>query len=403
MENPEQVRIICDLLSGACNPGEIRTLRQCKIHVKTLDRLHANVWINGNEVILGSANASRNGLPVSDEDDRQANIEAAFLSKDPSLAQDIEHWFKNQWKAATEIDNRMIALAEDLWTRRARSAKRGFTPTLLQKIRNSDSSDQFPRLRLVASSGKVSRDTRQFYENEAERYFSVEEWHTFEDWEPFYELAPNAEWTCPPGTVLMDFSGDDFSFTGFWQLIDHAALKRGASQIRLVTKLPHFDGYSLSDEEQQEIRGMLLEHVAQHEGQGAELGFDVNMDFLEFWDADRAALKRKLIDRIVDAARELCRTDRFDQSLTLQAIRMCKGDLEWLSGYTRFVGGGIYEHGNRLKQPINQEIGRSVRAAVGAEVVTDSNGRPARVNVTGEIIQGYTPFASYDPAAVAER
>jgi len=124
----------------------------------------------------------------------------------------------------------------------------------------------------------------------------------------------------------------------------------------------------------------------------------------EFWDADRRpALKRQLVDQVVEAARELCRTGRFDQSLTLQAIRMCKDDPEWLSGYTGFVGGGIYERGNHLKQTINREIGRSVRAAVGAEVVTDGNGRTARVNVDGEIIQGYTPFASYDPAAVAER
>jgi len=35
--------------------------------------------------------------------------------------------------------------------------------------------------------------------------------------------------------------------------------------------------------------------------------------------------------------------------------------------------------------------------------VTDGNGRPARVNVAGEIIQSYTPFASYDPTAVTER
>ena len=175
MENPKQVRIICDLLSGACNPEEIRALRQCKVHVKTLDRLHAKVWINGNEVILGSANASRNGLPVSDEDDRQANIEAAFLSKDPSLAQDIERWFKNQWKAATEIDDSMLDLADDLWRRRERSAKRALTPTLLQKVRNPDPSDQFFRLRLVAYPDEEYSDgAKKFFKEEGSRYYSDE-------------------------------------------------------------------------------------------------------------------------------------------------------------------------------------------------------------------------------------
>ena len=349
-ENPEQVRIICDLLSGACNPGEITALRQRGIRVKTLDRLHAKVWINGNEVILGSANASRNGLPVTDDDARQANIEAAFLSGDPSLSRKMTEWFKNQWRLASEIDADRLAQAEELWERRRHSPGRAFTPTLLQKIRNPDSSDQFSRLRLVASSEELSRVARKFLKDGAERYFSVEEWDTFGAEHPVYELARGSEWKCPPGTVLMDFSGDGFSFTGFWQLRDHAPIEREDSQIRLVTKLPHFEGYSLSDKEQQEIRRMIQAYVEKHGRQGAELEFDVNMDFLEFWDADRLVLKRRLIDRVVDAARELCRTGRFDQSLTLQAVRMCKDDPEWLSGYTRFVGGGIHEHGNHLKQ-----------------------------------------------------
>ena len=411
-ENPDQIRIICDLLIGSCNPGEIKALMQREIHVKTLDHLHAKVWINGNEVILGSANASRNGLPVSDEDARQANIEAAFLSKEPSLAQDLKRWFKNQWKAATEIDDQMLALAEDLWTRRARSAKRALTPTLLQKIRNSDSSDQFSRLCLVAYPDEEYSDgAKKFFKEEGSRYYSDEGQQDFGHELPCYEwygwTAEDREWPAPPGTVLMEFycnsEGDEFTFSGFREVRDCPTIHRENTRLILLTRLPHFDGYSLSRGETKELAKRIQDHVAQHGRHRAELGFDVNMNFLEFWDADRPALKHQLVDQVVEAARELCRTGRFDRSLTLQAIRMCKDDPEWLSGYTGFVGGGIYERGNHLKQTINREIGRSVRAAVGAEVVTDGNGRTARVNVDGEIIQGYTPFASYDPAAVAER
>ena len=39
------VRIICDLLSGACNPDEIESLMNLGVCVRTLDRLE--VWING--------------------------------------------------------------------------------------------------------------------------------------------------------------------------------------------------------------------------------------------------------------------------------------------------------------------------------------------------------------------
>ena len=61
---PASVRVICDLLSGACNPAEIEALRALGVTVKTLDRLHAKVWIGEDDVIVGSANASRNGLPA---------------------------------------------------------------------------------------------------------------------------------------------------------------------------------------------------------------------------------------------------------------------------------------------------------------------------------------------------
>ena len=56
--NRAEVRVICDLLSGACNPNEIEELTRIGVQVKTLDRLHAKVWISGHDVIVGSANAS---------------------------------------------------------------------------------------------------------------------------------------------------------------------------------------------------------------------------------------------------------------------------------------------------------------------------------------------------------
>ena len=408
-ENPEQVRIICDLLSGACNPREITALRRRGIRVKTLDRLHAKVWINGNEIILGSANASRNGLPVTDEDARQANIEAAFLSGDPNLSRKVTKWFKNQWRLASEIDDDRLAQAEELWERRRHSPGRAFTPTLLQKIRNPDSSDQFFRLRLVAYPiGDFSDEVKDFFRDRGARHYSDEQLRNFGDDLPCYQWPQEGpEWTVPSGAVCMDFScepeGEEFSFNGFWQVRDYPTVPLTNCRLTLLRQLPHFEGYSLFSKDEKKIARRIRKHVAQREPEVDERGFYVDMDFLEFWDADRPALKRQLIDRVVDAARELCRTGRFDSSLTLQAVRMCKDDPEWLSGYTRFVGGGIYEHGNHLKQKINREIGRRVRAAVGAEVVTDGNGRSAKVNVAGEIIQSYTPFASYDPAAVAER
>ena len=69
---------------------------------------------------------------------------------------------------------------------------------------------------------------------------------------------------------------------------------------------------------------------------------------------------------------------------------MCKEDPEWLTAYSRFIGGDIYQQGNRQKQRINLEFGRRVKTGVGAEVQKDEHGRRVRENVEGEIIQSYT-------------
>ena len=405
-KNLKQVRIICDLLSGACNPREIRVLMGRGICVKTLDRLHAKVWINGNDVILGSANASRNGLPGTG-DDAKANIEAAFLSEEPSLSQEIARWFDDRWETATKIDDRILALAEDLWTRRARSTKRAFTSTLLKMLRNPDSSDRFFLLRLCAyRNGDISDEAEQYLDNEGRRHYSAEEWQAFGDEQPCYELPLTApEWDCPPGTVVMDFTchieGGSFSFNGFWQVRDCPNVILANTRLILLTKLPHFDGYSLSESEQLEIGGRIQEHVARQANQ-PEIFEYIDMDFLKFWDSERSELKQRVIARVVETAREICRAGKFDRDLTLRAIQLCKKDGPWLADYTRYVGGSIYQHGNHLKQEINREIGRRVRIGVGAEVVTRSNGRPAKVGIADEIIQSYTPFASFDPAAVVE-
>ena len=54
-DRPETARVICDLLSGACNPTEIETLAWHGVTVRTLDRLHAKVWIASGKTIVGSA------------------------------------------------------------------------------------------------------------------------------------------------------------------------------------------------------------------------------------------------------------------------------------------------------------------------------------------------------------
>ncbi len=175
----------------------------------------------------------------------------------------------------------------------------------------------------------------------------------------------------------MDFTcsieGGEFTFNDFWEIrqCPNIELEDADIQLTLLTKLPHFNGYSLSPEEEAAIALKIQETVAELDHETNEFGSYIDKNFLEFWDTERSALRQQLLAQVVEAARELCRTGQFDPSLVLRAIRVCKEDPEWLSGYTRFVGGCIYQRANRLKQQINPDFGGLVKAGVGAEVQED--------------------------------
>ena len=395
-QDPTCVRIICDLLSGACNPNEIQALQQLGFSIKTLDRLHAKVWIGGDDVIVGSANASQNGLLGEGEKAADANVEAAVLSHDPGLARRLAAWFELQWGASSDIEKRHLVRARQIWKRHRQSGGRGFTSTLGEKIRNPGPLDRFSALRLVAYLDEdVSTEAEDFVSKDARRYYTNEEWEEWAADYPFYEWTLGSpEWPHKPGTVFADFScppdGGRFSFNGFWQIRDCPSIRLKRTRITLLTKLPHFDGYPFPRREQTALARRIRAHVEKRGYRPDAFGWYIDSNFLEFFDPARPALRQRLVAQVAETARELCRAGRFGPKIILHTIQACTEDPDWRAAYARFVGGDIYQTGNDLKQQINREFGRSVKAAAGAHVQKDKIGRPIRDEVEGEIIQSYT-------------
>ena len=134
--NAGEVYILCDLGSGACNPSEIEKLwkNADKIKIKTLDELHAKVWIGEDRVIVGSANASTSGL--ADETELGSNIEAALMVENRELAQALNEWFKRLWRDADPVTAERLSKARDLWNRRRKAGGRAEpTPEELLQLR----------------------------------------------------------------------------------------------------------------------------------------------------------------------------------------------------------------------------------------------------------------------------
>ena len=405
-DRPADVRVICDLLSGACNPAEIKKLVGLGVSVRTLDRLHAKVWVGGDDVIVGSANASHNGLPGDDDEAANASIEAAVLSRDPGLARQLVAWFEEQWCASSKIEQRHLDQAWDMWNRHHRAGGRGFTTPLTEKLLHPDSLDRSADLRLLAYLEEdVSAEAAEFVAQNYGRYFTDDEWQELGADNPWYEWPrSNPEWAHPRGTVFAEFTcaskGGKFTFNGFWQLRDCPAIKLKKVRLTLLTKLPNFNGYSFSSEEEEAIARRIREVVAERNHQMDEFGSYIDESFVEFWDADRDKLRERLLAQVARAAQELCRADQFTPDLTLHAIRVCKEDSEWLAGYARIVGGDTYGDHNPLKRRINPDFGSRVKNAVGAQDREDDNGNPVTRRVKNEIIQSYTLFEDYDPRAL---
>ena len=403
---PETVRVICDLLSGACNPDEVETLARLGVTVRTLDRLHAKVWIASGQIIVGSANASHNGLPGDDEEADDASIEAAVLSRDPDLIRQVAAWFEDQWCASNAIEDRHLEQARDMWSRRHRTGGRGFTAPLTDKIQKPASLDRFHSLRLIAYlADDPSPEADKYVERNHGLHFSDEEWREFGHDGPWYEQPlDDPEWPHRPGTVYMDFrcaaEGGNFTYNGFWQVRDGPTVTLKDVRLTLLTRLPHFNGCSLTKKEKKDIARRIRKCVAQRKCEPDEFGSYIDESFLEFWGDGRAELRQNLVGEVVDKAREQCRNGQFHPSLTLRAIRACKEDSEWLAGYARFVGGGVYDQANPLKRRINPAFARHVKSAVGAKDQKDKSGNPVRRHVENEIIQSYTLFEAYDPEAL---
>ena len=116
-------------------------------------------------------------------------------------------------------------------------------------------------------------------------------------------------------------------------------------------------------------------------------------------EAEMSRLFYSLVDRAVAAAKAICREGKFDEDITLRAIKRAKEDQTWTEDYAAYVQDDIYRTGNPRKGPINREIGFCIRAGIGGTVMKGPDGKSINKKVTGEIIQSYTPMASFDPDA----
>ena len=116
-----KVRILLDLEAGASNPDVVERLRDTRgITVKQYKRLHAKLYLGAEELVIGSANASANGLGV--EGCESAHwTELSLRTSDPVALKQAADWFKRKWSAGKPIKDADLAAARAAWKQRRKN------------------------------------------------------------------------------------------------------------------------------------------------------------------------------------------------------------------------------------------------------------------------------------------
>ncbi|MCX5902648.1 MAG: phospholipase D family protein, partial [Proteobacteria bacterium] len=107
--NAKKIEIICNLTTGGTNPSEIEKLgnklKKTGGLVKMKNDLHAKVYWTENGVIIGSANASSNGLAL-EGDEILGWKETAIMSTDLKIISATRKWLLDIWESAEVINKK---------------------------------------------------------------------------------------------------------------------------------------------------------------------------------------------------------------------------------------------------------------------------------------------------------
>lgn len=193
-DSKQEIRIICNLESGATNPFLIERLRGEKknIRIRTQHNLHAKVYFTGNQAIVGSSNTSANGLSLEDEE-AAGYIEASVITSDKKIIDSINSWFEELWENAYEIDKNLLQEAIEKWkNRRNNRPHRKNTQikshSLLDALRENPENFKGRRVFFAFYHKRISKEANEAY-LQAEEEYSETEITAYENWDRLPEDA----------------------------------------------------------------------------------------------------------------------------------------------------------------------------------------------------------------------
>jgi PLD-like domain len=243
------ITIVCDLMSGACNPIEIKGLLKAfqkpsgNSRVLMRDHLHAKVWLTDRGAIVGSSNASTNGLGF-EGDELKDCIEANVFVDDAETLAAIDRWFeKDVMEDAKEITKADLKEAHRRWKRHRTTRPLPFAKgSLLEELRAHPSffaDRDFMVWVYEATEFDEWAEQTLDVEQKTRGNSSISGWQNIEGPIP------------PAGAYILEFftgKNQKAKLGGLYQvLMNKPLITRGKSTLLLCEPLGTFDGRVLGD------------------------------------------------------------------------------------------------------------------------------------------------------------
>jgi hypothetical protein len=239
LEKGEAATVICNLKSGGTNPKGIRALMEARIRVTQCDKLHGKVYLFDKWLVLGSSNASANGLSLQGAE-LSGWHEANMISDDAAIYADATAWFGTlPQQVITEPD---LVAAEEAWSRRRHSDLPPDGPnnqTLIEALKHRRTEFVDRRIYICAYSSWMDADADHALKL-ARDSVSKQEWEQLSAFEDWPDLPDSADLVCfyigPRGGVMFD---------GFWAMPEERqVVNYKKTQITLCQKKEKIRGIS---------------------------------------------------------------------------------------------------------------------------------------------------------------
>jgi hypothetical protein len=213
LDRPDlEAEIICNLDSGACNPSEIGKLRRLRPHipVRSDPRLHGKLYWTPGGIVIGSSNASTNGLAV--EDGLVGWAEANIFSDDPKLIEAALAWFGPRKGCSYDITDAHLHLTEGIWKERAQSAPPGLNLAgdLGAAVRMAPEHAIWRKVKLAIYSEDFSPEGRKRIKADRHADPALKAFGSYENW---HDAIDAGDW-------ILDFwlKNERAQFGGYWSV-----------------------------------------------------------------------------------------------------------------------------------------------------------------------------------------